>query len=362
MSARRAALACVVAASIGCAASPESARDAGDLRDAGASDAGPPDAGFVFPPDASTFVVMTINAGTTSGLPHDLGEAEGTGDGYTSEMATIADALYENSLSWNPAERALTAFLMRERPAIVGFQELYYDPWCETITVDPALDFVCRDYVAGAPLQVERLLGGDYAIACGTRQVDNCIAVRRDFGAIRGCATGACVGGLEGGDPPSGCSRGERMGRVVVDLVAGGTLVVVNAHGTSGIDAESRACRVDQFRQVFEDRGDGSGPLADGELNVVLGDFNTDPVTLTGSDESAAYLAAQTAPGSRFHFVTATARDAPATYGGLFRIDHVISDAFVGRCTTPGVTPGVAAVTDAIYWDHKPAVCRIYRP
>jgi len=52
--------------------------------------------------DVEPIIVMTFNVGTTPGLPHDLGD-----DGYTSEMADIADELYENSLSWNPAEEAL---------------------------------------------------------------------------------------------------------------------------------------------------------------------------------------------------------------------------------------------------------------
>ncbi|MCB1127659.1 MAG: hypothetical protein KDM81_14290 [Verrucomicrobiae bacterium] len=116
------------------------------------------------------FRVLTFNAGTTTGLPHDLGPD----DGYSQHDAEIADALYENSLSWNPAERALTRFLAETRPDIAFFQELYFDPWCETISVDPALDFVCEDYTPERPLQIERLLGGDYQVACADGQEDNC--------------------------------------------------------------------------------------------------------------------------------------------------------------------------------------------
>ncbi|MCA9771011.1 MAG: hypothetical protein KC466_01300, partial [Myxococcales bacterium] len=155
------------------------------------------------------FRVLTFNAGTTTGLPHDLGPD----DGYSQHDAEIADALYENSLSWNPAERALTRFLAETRPDIAFFQELYFDPWCETISVDPALDFVCEDYTPERPLQIERLLGGDYQVACADGQEDNCAGVRRDFGRFVGCpGEGPCLGGLAGTGPPDGCSRGARVG------------------------------------------------------------------------------------------------------------------------------------------------------
>ena len=77
------------------------------------------------------FKVITFNIGTTDGLAHDRGEDDGTGDGYTQAMADITDAQYENSLSWNPAETALTNFLTAQRPAIVAFQAMFFGP-CPT--------------------------------------------------------------------------------------------------------------------------------------------------------------------------------------------------------------------------------------
>ena len=309
---------------------------------------------------------LTFNGGTTDGLPHDLFEGTVRGDGYTSAMAEIADELYENSLSWNPAEAALTRYLAAQRPAIAAFQEIFHDPWCETIPVDPALDFVCRGYSPDRPLQVERLLGPDYQVACAEGQEDNCLGVRRDVGRILDCPLDEpCPGGLAGTGPPDGCSRGARVGRLVVELADGRELVVVNVHGTSGFSGEDMRCRVSQFEQVFVDRGDGT-PAADGERNLVLGDLNTDPLLLEGLDPSATtwvrFVGDPDDPDDpddprRFRWISSPEPGADASYLGLVRIDHVVSDVGRGSCFVGGVTGGTEPPTDAIYWDHRPVVC-----
>ena len=46
------------------------------------------------------------------------------------------------------------------------------------------------------------------------------------------------------------------------------------------------------------------------------------------------------------------------TYSNLIgSIDHVVSDTFVGTCFVPGISAGHPAVTDVVYFDHKPIVC-----
>jgi hypothetical protein len=67
-------------------------------------------------------------------------------------------------------------------------------------------------------------------------------------------------------------------------------------------------------------------------------------------------------PAKAFQFVTAVGEDAPATYAGLFTIDHVVSDSFVGDCWTAGVTEGHPPVTEARVFDHHPTVCALRRP
>jgi hypothetical protein len=316
-------------------------------------------AGQAPPDEGLRFSALTFNVGTSTGLRHDVD----TTDGYTSAEAKIADALYENSLAWNPAEAALTAFLAAKRPDIAGFQELYYDPWCEDIDVDPALDFVCRDYSAARPLQIRRLLGPDYHIACMREQRDNCLGVRTSLGRIRGCDASAgdvCFDALAGLPPPSGCSSRPRVGSLVVELAGGrGDLTVVLVHGTSGIGKDDMACRAEQMRQVFVDRGDGR-PAAAGDLVLVLGDLNTDPFKLAGVDASADTWNEHVGDGKPFHYISSADPKAPPTYAGLFRIDHIVARGpLSGQCVVPGQTAGEAAVLDVTYWDHLPLLCEV---
>jgi hypothetical protein len=295
---------------------------------------------------SSSFIAMTYNAGTTTGLNHDADD-----NGYSSEMAEAADELYENSLSWQPAEEALRAHLEAVSPDLAVFQELFYDPWCEDIIIDPELDFVCEGYTPDRPLQIERLLGEGYQIACAPGQPDNCAAVKRTFGSIDGCDAALCVGGLEGMSPPSGCSSGVRVGSVHITLASGGALTLVNFHGSSGGSAEDRACRVDQIHQIFVDRGDGH-PAADGTINLVMGDLNTDPTRLTASDESAAEWALYVGEGLPYQYISDAEEP---SYQGLVSIDHIVSDVLrrgEGGCS-------IEPVWEGTYWDHLPVRCEV---
>lgn len=47
------------------------------------------------------------------------------------------------------------------------------------------------------------------------------------------------------------------------------------------------------------------------------------------------------------------------SYAGLFDIDHVVSDVFVGSCWIAGLGDGRPPVTEMVYFDHKPVVCRL---
>jgi endonuclease/exonuclease/phosphatase family metal-dependent hydrolase len=96
-----------------------------------------------------------------------------------------------------------------------------------------------------------------------------------------------------------------------------------------------------QFEKLFE--------LTDGERNLLVGDFNTDPDRLADGDASAAVLA-QRSRGRGFDFLTGNSE--PPTYATLFDIDHVLTDFATGSCTAP-------TITDAIYFDHKPIVCSV---
>ena len=151
------------------------------------------------------------------------------------------------------------------------------------------------------------------------------------------------------------------MARGRVDLVAGGTITLVNVHGTSGIADADQDCRVAQFEQIFEDLDDE--PAANGLANLVLADFNIDPARWIGFDPSANYLETQgpVAGGGPFFYLSDVGFEAPPTYLGYFNLDHVMSDQLEGSCDTPGVgvTPPVLETT---YFDHVPIVCTVPEP
>ena len=299
------------------------------------------------------FVAMTFNIGTTTGLSHDEGN-----DGYTQEMSDHTDEFYENSLSWNPAEEALTAFLAAQSPDVVVFQEMFFDPWCADIPIDPDLDFVCQDYTAKRPLQLQRLLGEGYQVACALDEEDNCAGIKRDFGSISGCDDDVCLGALDGMGPPSGCSNGAKVGTLDIETATRGILTLVNVHASSGIRDEDTACRVDQLRQIFVDRGDGV-PAAWGRTNLVMGDINTDPFQMSDLDPSAAEWNSHVGDGRGFDYISSDTEEGEPTYAGLFRIDHVVSDALTGGCMVPGESVGTEPMMEATYWDHRPVICTI---
>ncbi|MDP7110906.1 MAG: hypothetical protein QGH45_03025 [Myxococcota bacterium] len=304
-----------------------------------------------------SFRALTFNAGTTTLLPHG-----DDADGYDDGMAEIASDLYSNNLAWNPAEAALAAFLAEEQPEVALFQELFFDPWCLEIEVGPALDFVCQQYAADRPLQIERLLGDDYQVACAVGHPDNCVGVLRSFGELRECpADGACLDGLDGLAPPSGCTSGARVGAVVVDLPDGRAFTLVDVHASAGLSGDDMDCRVEHFVQVFEDRGDGE-PAASGAVNLVAGDINTDPFTLAAADPSAAYWAAAVGGDEPFGYLSSSADGGQPTHVTGLRIDQVVSDGLTGECEAVGVPGEADELLDAVYWDHAPLLCDVTLP
>jgi len=215
--------------------------------------------------------------------------------------------------------------------------------------------FYCEGWEAGDPTVIEEVLGPTYQIACNLGRPDKCAAVRLGFGNFVGCDRPLCLDGLDGMRVPD-CGSGSRVGRGVIDVNEGGTITLAHVHGSSGITAEEQGCRESQFEQLFVDL-DGT-PAADGDANLVMGDFNTDPVRLASGDTSAMRLA-ELVDENGFAFVSDTDRRSPATYNGVVSIDHVISDVFTGRCEAIGVTEGTTPIMDAVYFDHVPILCEV---
>jgi hypothetical protein len=263
---------------------------------------------------------------------------------------------YGNGLAWLPLVEAAQTFFQSERPDVAFFQEIFHPEECANVTPDARPGFVCESWQPGDPTVAQTLLGPDYQVACHLGKPDKCIGVKKSFASLTECDADLCLDGLAGAEV-SGCGGGSRIGRGVVQLARDGSLLtLVNVHGTSGITQPDQDCRVHQFQQVFEDLGLGDGPGVNGERNLVAGDLNTDPGRMSDYDESAAKFGEHAGPGKPFSFVSAIGPDAPPTYGGLFNIDHVVSDALPGDCHSAG------DIADIAGFDHEPLVCRIALP
>lgn len=306
------------------------------------------------PSSPPPFTVVTFNTGTAPELPFPADA------GYGAAQAALSDAFYGDGLAWLPAVANTRAFFAGVQPDVVAFQEVFHPDVCPTVSTDGGTGFLCETWRPGDPTVAQQVLGAGYQVACQLGKPDKCLGVKRTFGTVRGCEGELCLEGLAG-VKIDGCGSGSRLGRGVIELTAGGTLTVVAVHGTSGISQEDQACRVKQIDQLFVDFG-GGGPAASGSPTLILGDFNTDPYRLAPADVSATRWRDFVGPRKTFHFVTQAGDDAPASYGGLFNIDHVVSDVLTGSCWIAGVTSAHPDVNDFVYFDHKPHVCTLEFP
>ena len=318
--------------------------------DLAAPDGPKPDAGPL------TLVAVTFNTGTTLNMGHDLPPD----DGYTSAHAKLSDQYYGDGLAWHKAVTATKAWFAQVNPDVVVFQEIFYAGDCPGIPQTAYKDFYCETWKAGDPTVAQEVLGTGYQVMCHVGKSDKCAAVKKSFGTFQGCKTDFCLEGLEG-FPVKDCGSGSRIGRGTIDLVGGGTLTLVNVHGSSGVNGDDMDCRVKQFEQVFVDLGDGK-PAASGVRNLIMGDLNTDPGRVALFDKSAARWNDFVGSGKKFHFISDVGPLAPPSYSGLFNIDHVVSDVGKGSCWIAGVTAGHPVVLDAVYFDHKPVVCAVTLP
>lgn len=305
------------------------------------------------------FKVATFNVGTSSQTLHDKDEEQGDGDGYTSTQAAYINDYLGNSLAWFPAEAALKAWLDKERPEIVAFQEMMWDPWCEDAPAPPPdIGLVCQGYTADRPWTAERLLGEDYQLAYAVGQEDLFVGVRRDFGRLDGCPeTGRCTA-LTGQGVFGECNKSPRVTAITVTVKDGRQLVLVNAHTTAGMNEHDQMCRAKQIDQIFLDDGSGQ-PLANGEVNLVLGDMNTDPFLFAGADASADQLNKYIGPGKAFAYLSSASAEGPPTHVTTMRLDHVASDALTGSCVVPGESEGTQLIMTTSFFDHRPVLCAV---
>lgn len=307
------------------------------------------------PAPGRTLRAVTFNTGTSGMYDPDAGP-----DGFGKEQGKLVEEWYGSGLTWVPAINAARAWLAATRPDVVGFQEIFHPGECVDIPESAWTGFVCDGWTEGMPTVAQDVLGPGWQVMCHPGQSDKCAAVHRRVGRFRGCDADLCQEGMAGATI-DGCSRGCRVGRGVIDLWdEGGSLTLVNLHGSAGIETGDRDCRVLQFEQVFVDLGRGDGePAANGERNLVMGDFNTDPGRMAEADPSAARLLDFAGEDRPFRFLSEMGPDVTPTYAGFFNIDHVLTDAGHGACWAAGVTPGRPQVADFPHFDHVPIVCDV---
>jgi len=331
-------------------AAADAVADAATDADGGDTAAADGDAGA--PPVAA--VVVTFNTGTGPEPAHD----SGPDDGYSQAMADLTDQWYGNGLNFRPLIEETRQFLAGVGPDVIVFQEIFWTGDCPNIPPEAQTGFVCEGWSMGDPTVAQLLLGDGYQVACHPGKPDKCAAVKTSFGTFAGCDGDFCLEGLTGFKVDT-CGSGARVARGVIELTAGGTLTLVNYHGSSGVSEDDFFCRTEQVNQVFVDLGDGE-PGANGSRNLVMGDLNTDPGRFFDADPSAARWLDFVGDGKPFRWHTDLGEGVEATYAGFVNIDHVISDTFTtGRCWHPSVTEGYPAFTETRYYDHLPAVCEL---
>lgn len=317
------------------------------------------------PPEVVQFRVATFNTGSAGPTGMLSGEE------YTSDLRSIGDDYYGNGLAWKPAVEGTRLWLAEVDPDIIVFQEILGTEDCSEIPPAQREHFVCEDWQSGADSVARMVLGQGYQVMCHLGNNDKCAGVKSSFGSFAQCDSGFCLEGMVGAQVEN-CGHGARVARGTIDLAAGGTLTLVNFHGSSGVVSEDIACRVNQVNQVFVDLGTGDGqPAANGARNLIMGDFNADPVRWATFDDSAArWLDFVTnpddpasTPNRPYHFISDVGEDVDPTYAAMFNIDHIVSDVATGACWVPGVTPDHDYVLgNDLYFDHRPIVCDVEMP
>jgi hypothetical protein len=244
------------------------------------------------------------------------------------------------------------------RPDVVALQEVLADWQCDDIDEDDRNRTCHADARSDEPSQVRRLLGPDYDVTCDGRNGYECYGVHTAFGAIDECASGDCV--AQTPDVVDDCDPGFSVSAVDVTVAGGDTgergasddarFTLVNGHPASGWETE---CRAAQMEQAFA--------LADGPA-LIGGDMNLDP--WRDVDESVLVWDEHVGEGRRFHYLSGPAEATPprptnVSVIGESVLDHVVSDAFVGDCSTLGEAPGTTRLDGGAGMDHRAIFCAL---
>lgn len=281
-------------------------------------------------PEPRTFTLLSANVGNT------LLACEG----YAYKLCRI------------DVEERIRQRIAARAPDVVVLQEVVGRHQCAAVDEeDPA--FTCHDeHTAREPSQPHRLVGSGYTVACAERGGFDCVAVKRSFGALRGCDDDGDCEPAETAPVVEGCDPGFSISAVDVELPDGGRFRVVNAHPHSGFEA---ACRAAQLQQLFDHLA-GPGPT------VVAGDMNLDPFADT--DESVVVWDEHVGDGERFRYHSGPAEHEPPYPTSVNPLstgvlDHVVSDFAEGSCETLGEAPGSERLDGGEGMDHRALSCTL---
>jgi len=258
------------------------------------------------------------------------------------DVFRCAGAVYK--LCSAASERRIAHRIAVLHPDVLLLQETLPPRVCDSL--GPVEEWhVCHpSNTAAEPEQVRRLVGPDYTVACDARGGYECVAVRRGFAPLEGCADGAlCRGGARTGPPVEG---GCDTGFVVVAAtatIAGRRTDLVSAHPPSGFSEESQNCRRAHLDQLF---GDPS-PIRSADRAIAGGDWNMDPFRSAGADVERWHASVSARRDSALPFALHSGlveHDPPYWSAPLVKLtwDHVVSEGFIGRCVTLGAAPGLA--------------------
>jgi hypothetical protein len=284
------------------------------------------------------------------GIPFDMPEA---GRGAFSVLAANVGnidllkcdgALYK--LCDAAQEKRIAERIAKARPDVALLSEVITPAQCDALGPSVEGWHACHpSNRAAEPDQVRRLLGPDYTIACEPRRGYECIAVRKGFARIAGCAEGATCRGqgpVRSAPPVAGCDEGFTLSAVTAEI-DGEKVDLAVVHPPSGVFDSSRQCRRDFLPAVLEPKGT-AGSLRESAFAIIGGDFNLDPFRRLG-DIDVDYLRSRV----RFAFSDSAGpplamhsglpeHDPPYWSAPLSRAtwDLVVGEGFVGRCVTLG--------------------------
>lgn len=256
-----------------------------------------------------------------------------------------------NNLCYKEVEQKIADKIKILNPDIISFQELLA-PWqCEQID-ENNIRKVCSK--AQVIPQIRRLVGGEYSIACTSRNQFECVAVHTRIGQIMGCSIGELCNIARTGIELSNCDNGFSISAITVNLHNNFTFDIVNVHPQSS----DSVCRTQMLSLIFE-QTKGTKPLIQEDNVLIMGDFNLDP--WRDDDESTdkwkKYFE-QGWAGKPFSYHSGIVETAPPNFTSFLflrgkTVDFIVSNFANGTCSVLGESTNTTRLDGGKGMDHR---------